>query len=127
MKKEAVQDERKRPAAEEDFENPLDEMPVVDILEAEREYNGQAEVGTLFRSFLKLVQQFHLRHIKWASRIPHFKTLSYHDQKVLIKTAYTELLILNFAFDQTKASSPQTMVLERYLRLVICKSDHYKI
>ncbi|CBY43294.1 unnamed protein product, partial [Oikopleura dioica] len=60
MKKEAVQDERKRPAAEEDFENPLDEMPVVDILEAEREYNGQAE--------------FHLRHIKWASRIPHFKT-----------------------------------------------------
>lgn len=102
MKKEAVQDERKRPAAEEDFENPLDEMPVVDILEAEREYNGQAE-------------QFHLRHIKWASRIPHFKTLSYHDQKVLIKTAYTELLILNFAFDQTKASSPQTMVLERYL------------
>lgn len=45
MKKEAVQDERKRPATEEDFENPLDEMPVVDILEAEREYNGQTEVG----------------------------------------------------------------------------------
>jgi len=52
MKKEAVQDERKRPAAEEDFENPLDEMPVVDILEAEREYNGQAEVGKLSRSII---------------------------------------------------------------------------
>lgn len=44
MKKEAVQDERKRPVNEEEFENPLDEMPVIDILEAEKEYNNNEEV-----------------------------------------------------------------------------------
>ena len=51
MKKKTVQDERKRPAAEEDFENPLDEMPVV--LEADKEYDGKVEVETLFQTFLE--------------------------------------------------------------------------
>ena len=44
MKKEAVQDERKRPQNEDEFENPLDEMPVIDILEAEKEYALNGEV-----------------------------------------------------------------------------------
>ena len=72
MKKEAVQDERydsyttwywhayvfqprsdckliqyfrlKRPPNEEEFANPLDEMPVMDILEAEKEYNNNQQV-----------------------------------------------------------------------------------
>ncbi len=47
MKKEAVQDERKRPVNEDEFENPLDEMPVIDILEAEKEYNNNEEVITI--------------------------------------------------------------------------------
>ena len=56
MKKDAVQDERKRPINEDDFENPLDEMPVIDILEAEKEYNNNDEVTSglyfLRRKFL---------------------------------------------------------------------------
>ena len=47
MKKEAVQDERKRPVNEDEFENPLDEMPVQDILDAEKEYNNNEEVRYL--------------------------------------------------------------------------------
>ena len=46
MKKEAVQDERRKPQNEDEFENPLDEMPVIDILEAEKEYNNNEEVNT---------------------------------------------------------------------------------
>lgn len=104
MKKEAVQDERlKRPPNEEEFANPLDEMPVMDILEAEKEYNNNQ-------------QTFPYRHVNWAARIPHFKKLGFHDQKILIRTAYTELFILNLAFQRTASKyQEQRERLERYL------------
>ena len=34
----------KRPPNEDEFANPLDEMPVMDILEAEKEYNNNQQV-----------------------------------------------------------------------------------
>lgn len=96
MKKEAVQDERlKRPPNEDEFANPLDEMPVMDILEAEKEYNNNQQHYN---------QSFHYCHVNWAARIPHFKKLGFNDQKILIRTAYTELYILNLAFHRSKTT-----------------------
>ena len=60
MKKEAVQDERKRPQNEDEFENPLDEMPVIDILEAEKEYALNGEV----LSPPQVIYKFDLRVLK---------------------------------------------------------------
>ena len=37
----------KRPPNEEEFANPLDEMPVMDILEAEKEYNNNQQVNVI--------------------------------------------------------------------------------
>ena len=46
---------------------------------------------------LVIVQPFHICHINWASRIPHFKKLEFRDQKALIRNGYTELFILTLA------------------------------
>ena len=54
--------------------------------------------------------------MKWASRIPHFKRLNFHDQKILIKAAFTELLILNYAFHpKASETEEQKLILSRYL------------
>ena len=65
-----------------------------------------------------IIQTFPYRHVNWAARIPHFKKLGFHDQKILIRTAYTELFILNLAFQRTSSTSKyqeQRERLERYL------------
>ena len=50
-------------------------------------------------------QAFHYCHVNWAARIPHFKKLGFNDQKILIRTAYTELFILNLAFHRSKGTT----------------------
>lgn len=123
MKKEAVQDERlKRPPNEDEFANPLDEMPVMDILEAEKEYNNNQQHYN---------QSFHYCHVNWAARIPHFKKLGFNDQKILIRTAYTELYILNLAFHRSKTTDEQVKLdkdmldrLERFLNSDVMDKIH---
>ena len=89
-------------------------MPVMDILDAEKEYNNNQQVifefsvQKLNSIFQHYNQAFHYCHVNWAARIPHFKKLGFNDQKILIRTAYTELFILNLAFHRSKIGASES-------------------